>query len=72
MTQFGAALSITPNSPLANYYYGHGWQKLSPTERAELAAKPGQREAVKAALEKAARLRAPDVSAAKAELKSLR
>ncbi len=73
MTQFSAALKLMPDNPLVNYYYGHGWQKLSPAERAKLAAKPGQREAVKAALEKAATLGTPDVSAAaKAELKSLR
>lgn len=73
MTQFSAALKLMPDDPLVNYYYGHGWQNLSPAERAKMAAKPGQREAVKAALEKAAALGTPDVSAAaKAELKSLR
>lgn len=73
MTQFSTALKLMPDDPLVNYYYGHGWQNLSPAERSKLAAKPGQREAVKAALEKAATLGTPDVSAAaKTELKSLR
>ncbi len=73
MTQFSAALKLMPDDPLVNFYYGHGWQNLAPKERAKLAAKPGQREAVKAALEKAARLGTGDVQAqAKAELKQLR
>lgn len=73
MSQFDQALRLAPTLPLANYYYGYGWQNLSPAERAKLAAKPGQREAVKAALEKAAKLGTPDVSAAaKAHLQQLR
>ena len=67
------ALKLEPDSLLTNYYYGYGWQQLSPAERAKLAAKPGQREAVKAALEKAAALGTGDVQTqAKAELKQLR
>ena len=67
------ALKLEPDSSLTNYYYGHGWQNLAPKERAKLAAKPGQREAVKAALEKAATLGTGEVQTqAKAELKQLR
>ena len=73
MTQFSAALKLMPDNPLVNFYYGHGWQNLAPKERAKLAAKPGQREAVKAALEKAAKLGTGDVQTqAKAELQNLR
>ena len=71
MSEYAKALQLAPNSSVANYYYGYGWQKLSPAERK--AAKPGQREAVKAALEKAAKLGTGDVQTqAKAELKQLR
>ena len=73
MSQFSQALRLAPDASMANYYYGYGWQNLSPAERAKLAAKPGQREAVKAALEKAAKLGTPDVSAAATvELKQFR
>lgn len=73
MMQFSAALKLMPDDPLVNFYYGHGWQNLAPKERAKLAAKPGQREAVKVALEKAATLGMGDVQTqAKAELKQLR
>ena len=68
--EFDLALRLVPDSPLANYYYGYGWLKLPPAERAKLAARPGQREAVQAALQKAAKPRTEDVSAA--ELKQLR
>ncbi len=73
MTQFSAALKLMPDDPLVNFYYGHGWQNLAPIERAKMAARPGQREAMKAALEKAATLGTGDVQTqAKAELKQLR
>lgn len=68
--EFDLALRLAPDSPLANYYYGYGWQKLPPAERAKLAAKPGQLDAVKAALKKAAKPGAEYVSAA--EMKQLR
>ena len=72
MTQFSAALKLMPDDPLVNFYYGHGWQNLAPIERAKMAARPGQREAMKAALEKAATLGTGDVQTqAKAELKQL-
>lgn len=71
--EFTKAMQLKPNWPAANYYYGYGWQNLSLSERAKLAAKPGQREAVKAALEKAAKLGTPDVATeAKAQLQQLR
>ena len=36
MREYAAALSLEPNWDLANYYYGYGWQQLSPAERAHL------------------------------------
>ncbi len=62
--EFDTALRLAPNSPLANYYYGYGWQKLPPAQRAKLAANPGQLDAVKAALKKAAKPGAEYESAA--------
>lgn len=68
--EYTKALKLTPDWPVANYYYGFGWQNLTPPERS---ARAGQREAVKAALEKAAKLGTPDVAAAaKTELQTLR
>ena len=67
--EFDPALRLAPDSPLANYYYGYGWRKLPPAERAKRAAMPGQLDAVKAALEKAAKPGAESVSAA--EMKQL-
>ncbi|MDQ2688146.1 MAG: hypothetical protein M3Y28_09800 [Armatimonadota bacterium] len=67
---FAKALKLAPNWPVANYYYGYGWQNLKPKDRVRLA---GQREAVKAALQKATKSGTCDVSAgAMVELQSLR
>ncbi len=41
MSEFAQALQLAPDNTVTNYYYGYGWQKLSPAERAKLAAKPG-------------------------------
>ena len=71
--EYEKALTLLPASPLTNFYYGYGWQNLDPKDRAKLAVKPGQREAVKAALEKAAKLGTGDVQTeAKKELQRLR
>ena len=71
--EYGKALALMPDSPATNYFYGLGWQNLDPKDRAKLAAKPGQREAVKAALEKAAKLGTEEVQVqAKKELARLR
>ena len=50
--EFSKAQQVQPKSPLANYYYGFGWQQLSPAERAKF----GSPEKARAALETAARL----------------
>jgi len=50
--EYGKALQLAPNSDLANYYYGTGWQQLSPAERA----KAGSVQQARAALQKAVKL----------------
>ncbi len=71
--EYGKALKLMPEWTVANYYYGYGWQRLDPKDQAKLAANPGQREAVKATLEKAAKLGTGDVQkAAVTELQNLR
>lgn len=66
MAEYGKALQLAPDSPLVNYYYGVGWQKLSPAERA----KSGSEQQAKAALRKAVLLGKGDVK--KAALKALK
>ena len=50
--EYSKALQLAPNSPLANYCYGQGWQKLSPAERKQF----GTAQQAKAALQKAVKL----------------
>ena len=50
--EYGKALRLAPNSALANFYYGIGWQKLSPAEQEQF----GSIQQAKAALTKAVRL----------------
>lgn len=50
MTEFDAARRLRPTSPLTNYYYGYGWQRLDPKG----AAKQGSAVQAKAALQQAA------------------
>jgi len=64
--EYGKALQLAPDSPLTNYYYGVGWQQLSPAERA----KSGSEQQAKAALQKAVLLGKGDVK--KAALKALK
>lgn len=52
LAEYAKALQLAPNSPVTNYYYGTGWQKLSPAERV----KYGTAERAKTALEKAVKL----------------
>ena len=66
MAEYGKALQLAPDSPLVNYYYGIGWQKLSPAERA----KSGSEQQAKAALQKAIQTGKSDVK--KAALKALK
>lgn len=49
LAEYAKALRLAPTSPLANYYYGTGWQELSPAERAKV----GSVQQAKAALQKA-------------------
>jgi tetratricopeptide (TPR) repeat protein len=52
MAHLRAALTLSPDSDLANYYYGYGWGRLSPAERAKI----GSEQQAKAALRKAVKL----------------
>lgn len=60
MSEYMKALQSAPDSSLTNYYYGIGWQKLAPAERAKF----GNAQQAKAALEKAVKLGKPDVKEA--------
>ena len=69
MAHLRAALTLSPGSDLANYYYGYGWQQLSPAERAKI----GSGQQAKAALRKAVLLGKGDVKkAAQRALKGLK
>ena len=50
--EYVAALRLAPNWDQANYYYGYGWQQLSPTDKAKL----GSAQQAKAALLKAVKI----------------
>jgi tetratricopeptide (TPR) repeat protein len=60
MAEYQKALQLAPNSGLANYYYGVGWQKLGPDERAKF----GTAQQAKAALQKAVKFGRGDVKVA--------
>jgi tetratricopeptide (TPR) repeat protein len=60
MDEYAKALQSAPDNALANYYYGVGWQKLSPTERASF----GTAQQAKAALQKAVKIGNADVKRA--------
>ncbi len=63
MQEFDQALRLAPDSPLANYYYGFGWQNLdlkSPTRAANA-------QQARAAFQKAAEIGGPDVKKAAGE-----
>ncbi len=57
MAEYAKAFQLAPDNALTNYYFGVGWQKLAPTERAKF----GNAQQAKAALEKAVKLGKPDV-----------
>ena len=57
MGEYGKALQLAPDNALTNFYYGSGWQRLTPTEKAKF----GNAAQAKAALGKAARLGEGDV-----------
>ena len=66
MAEFGKALQLAPDADLANYYYGFGWERLNPKERARI----GSIQQAKASLEKAILTGRADVK--KAAQKTLR
>ncbi len=57
LAEFGKALQLAPDSGLASYFYGTGWQHLSPAERAGF----GTEEQAKASLQKAVKFGKGDV-----------
>ncbi len=57
MAEYGKALQLAPENALTNYYYGIGWQHLSPAERVKF----GTAQQAKAALQKAAQSDDPRV-----------
>jgi len=68
VAEYGKALQLAPDSALTNYYYGVGWQKLSPAEHTKF----GSVQQAKAALQKAILLGKGDVKkAAEKALKDL-
>ena len=60
MSEFEEATKLAPNSPIADYYYGVGWQKLSPADRAKF----GTVQQAKAHLQKAVKTGNANVRAA--------
>lgn len=60
MREYNAARQIQPESALTNYYYGYGWQRLSPPERSRF----GTEQQAKAALLKAVKVGKGDVKKA--------
>ena len=63
MTEFNQALHLSPDSAVANYYYGYGWQQLDLKSRTRVA----NTQRAKAAFQKAARLGGADVKKAATE-----
>lgn len=57
MGEYGKALQLAPDSALVNFYYGSGWQRLTPAEKAKF----GNAAQARAALQKAAVLGTGDV-----------
>lgn len=58
--EYDKGLRLAPDNALTNYFYGAGWQKLSPTERAKF----GTVQQAKAHLQKAVKTGNADVKAA--------
>ena len=68
MAEYGKALQLAPNNALGNYFYGAGWQKLTPGERTKF----GTLQQAKAHLQKAEKVGNANVRAAAAKaLKAL-
>jgi tetratricopeptide (TPR) repeat protein len=64
MQEYKAALQLAPDWDAANYYYGYGWQKLSPAERTQF----GTMQQAKAHLQKAEKVGNASVRAAAAKV----
>ncbi|MGI4788988.1 MAG: hypothetical protein ACRYFS_09070 [Janthinobacterium lividum] len=60
MGEYEKALQLAPDNALANYFYGVGWQKLSPSDRAKF----GTTQQAKAHLQKAEKTGKASVKAA--------
>ncbi len=60
MKEYKKALQLAPDNALTNYFYGVGWQKLTPTERAKF----GTVQQAKAHLQKAEKVGNANVKAA--------
>ena len=60
LSEYEAALALAPDSVLANYYYGYGWQKLDPNSQLRKANAVSAKEAV----QKAATSSDPDMKKA--------
>lgn len=58
--EFSGALQLEPNWAVTNYYYGYGWQRLSPDERSRY----GTEQQARAALLKAVKVGKGDVKKA--------
>jgi hypothetical protein len=63
MAEYQKALQLAPDNALTNYFYGIGWQKLSPVERRKF----GTAQQAKAALQKAVKIGDANVRAAAAK-----
>jgi len=63
LSHFQKALALEPDNGLVNYFYGVGWQKLSPADRAKF----GMAQQAKAALQKAVKVGNASVKAAAAK-----
>ena len=61
--EFNQGMRLQPDNALTNYYYGVGWQRLSPAERVKF----GTAQQAKAALTKAVKIGNADVKAAAAK-----
>lgn len=68
MAEYTKALQLAPDNALTNYFYGVGWQRLSPAERAKF----GTAQQAKAALQKAVKVGDASVkTAARKALKAM-
>jgi tetratricopeptide (TPR) repeat protein len=57
MAEYGKALQLAPDNVLVNFYYGSGWQRLTPAEKVKF----GNAAQARAAFQKAANLGGGDI-----------